>query len=401
MVPRGGVQSSGDMFPLADRHSTDSFHVFLDELILVDMYLVDGNAARDTISFQHSITLGDELGQSVDVMATWDDRCMICAMSIQVFERICNNIGGWSQSRRRLHMADGAIVTPIRCWNGTLIVGAQKQRVAVEVFESDGGWELLLGKPAMTSFGMIHNYSVDIIWLRRLNGEEICLSNQHLGVPWLSNSLEAPQELADGSNKGLTCIYSIENAVAEDLLMDKGSEPIIDMFKDAKLDIKVYTGQINLFNPQRVEEVMTQITIGSDLTPEQRHRVDQLLCDHADCFALSMSEVLSIEGEIHKLNIPEGTTFPKKFHQRPLSPPQQQYLHFKVDEMLAAGVIALIDPSQVKAIAPTVLGQKAHEGGGLILEELQHRLKSGASVRTLVSLIRLPRFSQWRRVTSA
>ncbi|KAF8988898.1 hypothetical protein BDZ89DRAFT_883140, partial [Hymenopellis radicata] len=88
--------------------------------------------------------------------------------------------------------------------------------------------------------------------------------------------------------------------------------------------------------------------------------MDELLCSYADCLALSMSEVLPIDDAIHKLNIPEGTTFLKKFHQRPLTPPQRQYLHSKVDEMLAARVIAPIDLSQMKAIALIVLGQKAH-----------------------------------------
>jgi hypothetical protein len=55
-----------------------------------------------------------------------------------------------------------------------------------------------------------------------------------------------------------------------------------------------------------------------------------------------------------------------------LTLPQKEYFHVKVDQMLAAGVIEQVHPSQVKCVSPTTLVQKAHEGGGLSLEELQH-----------------------------
>jgi hypothetical protein len=77
---------------------------------------------------------------------------------------------------------------------------------------------------------------------------------------------------------------------------------------------------------------------------------------------------------VHRLNIPDNTKFSTKVHQRPLTPPQRQYLNKKIDEMLEAGVIEHVEPSRVKCVSPTVLAQKAHEGGGLTLEELQQRI---------------------------
>lgn len=114
--------------------------------------------------------------------------------------------------------------------------------------------------------------------------------------------------------------------------------------------------------------------IGPDLTEDQRNTVQQTIKEYADCFALSVSEVHPVEGAVHKLNIPNDATFPKTVHQRPLTPPQREYLNMKVQEMLDAGIIEHIQPDQVKAVAPTVLAQKAHEGGGLTLEELQQRV---------------------------
>jgi len=42
--------------------------------------------------------------------------------------------------------------------------------------------------------------------------------------------------------------------------------------------------------------------------------------------------------------------------------------------MLAAGIIKRAPPDAVKCCATTVLAQKAHEHGGLTLEELQYKV---------------------------
>ena len=42
--------------------------------------------------------------------------------------------------------------------------------------------------------------------------------------------------------------------------------------------------------------------------------------------------------------------------------------------MLDAGIIEPCKPGQVKCVSPTTLAQKAHEGAGLTLDKLQHRV---------------------------
>jgi hypothetical protein len=42
--------------------------------------------------------------------------------------------------------------------------------------------------------------------------------------------------------------------------------------------------------------------------------------------------------------------------------------------MLAVGIIEQVHPSQVKCVSPTTLAQKAHEGNGLPLDKLKHRV---------------------------
>jgi len=137
---------------------------------------------------------------------------------------------------------------------------------------------------------------------------------------------------------------------------------------------EIFTRHTEPFNPKRVEHILGQVAFGDDLTSGQLAKVKAVIAEHADCFALSLSEVNAIPGAVHKLNIPLGSTFRTKIPQRAYNPDQRSYMGSKVDEMLEAGIIEQITPGEVRCVAPTVLAQKAHEGGGLLLDELKHRV---------------------------
>ena len=117
--------------------------------------------------------------------------------------------------------------------------------------------------------------------------------------------------------------------------------------------------------------ILEDITIGADLSPEQCTQVESLLTEFADCFALSLGEVLPVKGAEHHLNIPEGSKFHTRVNQRPLSPLQKVFYNGVIDKMLDADIICLIPAADIKCCGATTLAKKAHEGGGLLLEELQ------------------------------
>ncbi|TFY79122.1 hypothetical protein EWM64_g4890 [Hericium alpestre] len=152
----------------------------------------------------------------------------------------------------------------------------------------------------------------------------------------------------------------------------------------------VFTRNTDPFNPKRVEAILEQVTIGPSLSTEERCIVTTLLMDFADCFALSVSEVKHVDGAFHHLDIPPDATFNVKPRQRPLTPPQRKFFNGKIDEMLEAGIIEAVHPSRIKAISPTTLAQKAHEGGGLTLEELQHCVNDECLTAGLPNLFDLP-----------
>jgi hypothetical protein len=139
------------------------------------------------------------------------------------------------------------------------------------------------------------------------------------------------------------------------------------------LDKTVFTQSSDPFNPEQVDAVLSELSIGNNITEEQHISIDNLLQEFANCFTLSMSKVTVVAGAMHKLNIPKGTTFKKKVNQHPLSMPQKEYFNGVLDKMLEAGIIAPINHSEVKCCGATTLVKKAHGGTGLDIE-LQHQV---------------------------
>ena len=63
-------------------------------------------------------------------------------------------------------------------------------------------------------------------------------------------------------------------------------------------------------------------------------------------------------------------TFLVKANQRPLNQAQKKFYFPKLMEFVDAGVLCPIHVSQVKAVHPTVLTQKAHEALRLTINEI-------------------------------
>src|ERR1700677_5027235 len=141
------------------------------------------------------------------------------------------------------------------------------------------------------------------------------------------------------------------------------------------VDHLLFTRTTDPHNPRRIKEILKHMSIGSDLMAEQDNKVVNLLTEFADCFALSVSEVIPIPGAEHHIHVPPDTTFPKKIpHQRQLTEAQKVYLSNSIDELLAADIIEPIRPEDVLCASPLTLAQKPHDNPGLSLDELCHRL---------------------------
>ncbi|KAF8586351.1 hypothetical protein K439DRAFT_1341164, partial [Ramaria rubella] len=92
--------------------------------------------------------------------------------------------------------------------------------------------------------------------------------------------------------------------------------------------------------PKRVAKILTEVTIGDDLTPEQLACITAMVHEYADIFALNLSEVIPVNFTKHKLYIDPTIPLPMKAYQKPLTAAQKPWFYGKIDEMEGAGVIA-------------------------------------------------------------
>jgi len=245
------------------------------------------------------------------------------------------------------------------------------------VFDSGGGWAFLLGKPLLTALRAVHDYGEDVIKIRD-NKTQVTLINQYHdqthsrvignGKPTLdikqvtqqheyeyTKQMQIPR-IKSNKHPDVTNKTIVERAVPTYI-----SETSIP-----------FTRRTDPFNPRRVEYIIKSVKVGENTTRGEKEQVEALIAEYADIFACSLSEVTLIPGAMVDLNVPKEARFNTNIRQRPLSPPQKQYMHKWVQQMLDANMIERADVTWVKHVAPTVLTQKTHDAAGaMTLEDLQ------------------------------
>lgn len=140
------------------------------------------------------------------------------------------------------------------------------------------------------------------------------------------------------------------------------------------LDASLFTRKTEPRKPERIAKIIELIEIGDDVSPEERKTIQDLIAEFADCFALSVGEVLPVNNAVHKLDIKPGTQFSTQIGQRRITPPQREYLNKVLDSLLLADVIAPIPAEEVKCCSAITLAQKAHGKAGMTLTEIQYSL---------------------------
>ncbi|KAJ8085177.1 hypothetical protein PM082_003964 [Marasmius tenuissimus] len=104
------------------------------------------------------VELVDGEGKFVRVNGMVDDGAMIVGLSTQIYNEVKGKIRGWGESRMWMRMADGALVPGVANWEGRVRVKGLEVQTSIEVFDSGGQWDLLLGKPLLESFKAVHDY---------------------------------------------------------------------------------------------------------------------------------------------------------------------------------------------------------------------------------------------------
>jgi hypothetical protein len=279
--------------------------------------------------FKHGIHIKG-LGTKVEIslQGLFDDGVMVAAMSKPVYTKFKEELGPLYPSERRLKMADGTITTPLGLWRGQIQIGTVEIEGEVEVFGENCGWEFLVGKPLLQKFCAVHDYTKDIIHIEGQKGQ-LTLFNTvtKQDSPNVTNN-KGPS--ASGKTPPvISPVQQIETKITKALsLIDLESckEPHVecgDIFPSLISLVNtetIFTRWEDPFKPECVEAILSAIKIGDDLTPAQRKTVQDTIRNYADCFALSLKEVLTAEDGIFTLNMPKDIPkFNLSVRQRPLT----------------------------------------------------------------------------------
>jgi hypothetical protein len=376
---------------------------------------------KTSLPFVHGVELGGPKGEIVRFRSVFDDGALANAIDERMYLKSKSRLSALQPSSRILKMADGRLVPSLGMWTGKVTVKCVSHKGAFEVLNSNGAWALLFGKPLLETFSAVHDYSKDTINLPQGKGW-VTLENQFSSKHGAAGNLLANltvdiKQLIETSGdkvpfpsrdirKGIACIEEVIETVEQSNDSDCLNAPNIMEVSAKQLEDRwnhlwlldpiagngpahpgteqpdvaktieptLLTRKTNPHNPARVKMILAKITLGQDLTPPQRKSICLLISEYAECFALSMSEVTSVEGASLRLDIPRDKKFRTKINQRPQSPPQKEFFNGVIDKMLAADIIRPIAHQDVKCCAATTLAKKAHEGDGLTLDTLKHRI---------------------------
>jgi hypothetical protein len=367
---------------------------------VIDLYEVGHKTVTRTmcedpeteVPFAHQIQLHGPQGEIVRIQALFDGAAMVAVMCVSLFNQVKHRLGNWQPSRKLLRVANGTLMPSQARWEGTIQLADITIKGSFEVFDSGGSWAFLLGKPLLRQFRAKQCFGTDTVEIGTNEGSVTVLQNE-LNTPrvfepaleGINLTLDVKQLLITPEEKPSTSQTQAGELTRE--------QPILVITTD-NTESLIFTRNTDPFKAQRVDRILKEVSIGPDISDSQREEVHKLLRKYADCFALSIKEVNAIPGAVHKLNIPEGAKFRTKITPRSYNPDQRAFIESKVNEMLEADIVRPIHPRDVRCVAQIVLAQKTHEGQGLPLEELRHRVNEQCTKNNLPSEFDLPARSE-------
>jgi hypothetical protein len=139
------------------------------------------------------------------------------------------------------------------------------------------------------------------------------------------------------------------------------------------------------FHPDCMQKIQLSVTIGEQLSPEQKSEVMALLAEYTDIFSLSLSEVKRLDFIEHQIDVPDDMKLPRIDTSCPLTDSQRQWLHEHVEKLVEAGIIIRIPYNDVRCVGPIVLALKPRHEVTRSVEELRI-LANAACVDTGVNL---------------
>ena len=211
-------------------------------------------------------------------------------------------------------MANGAIVPSEATWSGKIHVGGVEASGTFKVFDSGGGWSFLFGKPLLHAFKAKHDYETDEVTI--VDNKSSAILYNH---PTDNNGPQGMNMIGHATLPAECCAVQVTNQTTTTPQTMGTSDMIETKASSEKTEVKntesIFTRQTDPFAAPRVEYILQNVKIGTDLTADEKSEVTKLITEYADVFACSLGEVLPIPGAQVDLNILEDMTFQTTVHQ--------------------------------------------------------------------------------------
>jgi hypothetical protein len=132
---------------------------------IIDLYSMEPEECMKAKErpFVHYISLHSKKGEITRTKALFDGGAMVAAMCASFFHCVKHRLGSWKPSYRQLRMANGVIIRSQAKWKGVIELGNIRIEGEFEVFNSDGGWDFLFGKPLLRASKAVHDYKIDVV----------------------------------------------------------------------------------------------------------------------------------------------------------------------------------------------------------------------------------------------
>ncbi|QRW13991.1 Retrovirus-related Pol polyprotein from transposon opus [Ceratobasidium sp. AG-Ba] len=369
------------------------------EQVVVEVGSVETKGREWPFKMKIRLSKGNKT-QEREIWGTVDGGAMLCVLDSTVWAQVEHSLGALRSSEIVCRMANGACVPSQGTGTAAIKYEDAVWPIRFEVIDSRGAFDLLLGKDWLRMASATQMFGTDSLALRTRTGQ-ILVEN---GNPKLPKSLEQPDTLSAPQSdeakeeqatpesqpvvsKPIVHPTMVEEPspgepvlrrsrrlrarseaanqhwVAEGLLLEAAELIVSDEVEEMASHTQPSCGgthppvpdskrRSNPFKPERVAEILNKVRFGDKLTAEQRGQAEDLVREFADIFALNLSEVLPVDFTQMKLDIPEGSTFPKRAGQRKLTEPQRQALYAMLDDLETAKIVERVNQDQVAAVSP-------------------------------------------------
>jgi hypothetical protein len=172
---------------------TDSMYTKAEYNNIFDLYEVGGLRNEETsLPFVHGVELAGPQGEIVRFRSVFDDGALVNAIDETMYLTSKGRLTALTPSGKIPRMADGRRVPSIGLWSGRVTVGGVHRDGIFEVFNSNGAWAMLFGKPLLKAFNAIHDYTEDTIRILQTGGTEwTVLTNQFTNTRGVAGKLLA------------------------------------------------------------------------------------------------------------------------------------------------------------------------------------------------------------------